>query len=82
MERKRLTCPETAVVAEVELEWTELGTVIGACSRFQARSELACTRECARQMDRQNHVDTESQERVLILVAGRQPPVSRAPLPR
>jgi hypothetical protein len=51
MERRRITCPETARFELIDYERTPLGAVIAGCSRFLPRCALTCTRECAAQMD-------------------------------
>lgn len=70
MERKRITCPETAHLEEVDLERTPLGIVIGGCSRFEPRCALRCTRECARRMDRRDSREGDDRDRVLVVYAG------------
>ncbi|MBV8762923.1 MAG: hypothetical protein JO257_36900 [Deltaproteobacteria bacterium] len=67
-DRKRITCPETGHLEEVELERTPLGLLVTGCSRFGA-GPVACPRECARRMDRRDRADEDLRERVLILVA-------------
>jgi hypothetical protein len=52
MERKLVTCPETAHLEEVDYEPTPLGLLITGCSRFQPRCAVQCARECARRIDR------------------------------
>jgi hypothetical protein len=52
MERKLVTCPETAHLEEIEYEATPCGMLIHACSRFEPRSELQCARVCAARLDR------------------------------
>ena len=70
MERKQITCPETAHLEEVDLEPTRLGVVVVGCSRFEPRSEVQCTRECARRMDHRNRYDADDRgERVLVVSA-------------
>lgn len=66
MDRKRVTCPETAHLEEIELEHTPQGIVIAGCSRFEPRCAVACTRECARRMDRRDHGDLD-EDRVLVI---------------
>jgi hypothetical protein len=51
MERKRITCPETAHLEEVDIEQTPLGVLIEGCSRFQPRCNVQCARCCAALMD-------------------------------
>jgi Flavodoxin domain len=70
VERKRITCPETAHLEEVDLEPTPLGMVVTGCSRFEPRCEVQCTRECARRMDRRDRYDVDQRgERVLVVYA-------------
>jgi hypothetical protein len=54
MERKLITCPETAHLEEIDYERTSLGLVIVGCSRFQPRCAVECECECARRMDRRD----------------------------
>jgi hypothetical protein len=69
-DRKLITCPETARLAEIELERTSLGVVIASCSRFVPRCEVACTRECAKRIDGREHADEDDRaERVLVVYA-------------
>lgn len=70
MERKRITCPETGSLEEVELERTPLGLVVTGCSRFPCDNGLACTRECARRLDRGDHRMVDDHERVLLILGG------------
>lgn len=68
MERRRITCPESAHLEEVELEPTPLGRVVVSCSRFSPHCEVTCARECTARMDRRERRDTaELRERVLVL---------------
>jgi len=67
-ERKRITCPETGHLEEVELERTPLGILVTKCSRYPG-ANLACPRECARRMDRRDHMSADTRERVLIVLA-------------
>src|SRR5690242_3608693 len=73
MERKQITCPDTADVEEIDLLRTPFGIVIDGCSRFEPRCALRCGRECARRMDRrdQRQVD-DREERVLVVYADAQ----------
>jgi hypothetical protein len=59
MERKLVTCPETAHLEEVEYEVTQCGMLVLACSRFEPSCELECPRECAARLDRRSHVADE-----------------------
>jgi hypothetical protein len=68
MERKNITCPESAHLEEVEYERTPLGVVINSCSRFEPACNVRCAAECARRMDRADHI-RELRERVLIVYA-------------
>lgn len=71
MERKRITCPETAHLEEIDVERTPLGTVIAGCSRFSPGSEVTCARECAARMDRRDRRDRDDHtERILVAYAG------------
>ena len=65
MERKRITCPESAHLEEIDIERTRLGLVIVGCSKFEPRCEVACARECARRLDQRDRGD--EQDRVLIV---------------
>lgn len=51
MERKLVTCPDSAHLEEIEIEQTPYGIVITACSRF-ANGDVRCGRECASRLDR------------------------------
>lgn len=71
MEHKRITCPETAHLEEVDLERTPLGTVVAGCSRFSPRGAVDCTRACAARMDRRDNRDRDDHtERILVAYAG------------
>jgi hypothetical protein len=71
MERKRITCPETARLEEIDLEHTPLGTVIAGCSRFSPRCAVECGRECTARMDRHDRRDRDDHtERVLVACTG------------
>lgn len=63
MERKRITCPETAHLEVIELEHTPCGIVIAGCSRG-----VPCSHECARRMDLRDGTDQRN-ERVLVAFA-------------
>jgi menaquinone-dependent protoporphyrinogen IX oxidase len=77
MERKRITCPETGHLEEIDVERAPAGLLIDGCSRFQPRSALACTRECAKRMDRREHLDIEGHERILVVISGLHAQTSR-----
>jgi hypothetical protein len=64
MERKLVTCPETAHLEEIEYEATPCGMLIHACSRFEQRSELECPRVCAMRLDRRRSADEVESEQV------------------
>jgi hypothetical protein len=70
MERKRITCPESAHLETIDYERTRCGIVIDACSRFDPPCAVACAGECARRLDLRDrlHVDDHS-ERVLVVFA-------------
>src|ERR1044071_9379185 len=67
-ERKRITCPETGLLEQVELDSTPLGHLVTCCGRNPDR-ELACGRECARRMDHRDRADLDDRERVLVSLA-------------
>ncbi len=72
MERKRITCPETAHLEEIDLDRTPFGTVITACSRFSPTCAVTCARDCAARMDRRDRSHLEpALDRVLIVYADR-----------
>ena len=66
--RKRITCPETGGLEQVELDQTPLGLVVTGCSRYRDGA-LACPRTCARRMDRRDRVDLDDRERVIVVLA-------------
>lgn len=70
MERKRITCPETAHLEEIEIEHTPQGIVIAGCSRFEPHCAVACTGECARRMDRRDRRDRDDHEDRVLVVDG------------
>ena len=71
MERKRITCPETAHLEELEFERTPGGIVIDGCSRFSPRCAVTSSRECARRMDLRDRCDRDDYtERVLVACTG------------
>lgn len=55
MERKRITCPETAHLELIDYEPTPLGALIVGCSRFLPRGSVSCSRECAVRLDHRDH---------------------------
>lgn len=70
MERKRITCPETAHLEEIEYERTPFGLVLHSCTRFDPACAVRCEGECARRMDRKERRDAgDLRERVLIVYA-------------
>jgi hypothetical protein len=70
MERKRLTCPETGHLEEVDLERTSAGLVIAGCSRFEPRGAVGCPGECARRLDRRDHSDHSDDDRAERVLVG------------
>ena len=58
---------------EVALEPTEAGIVVTTCSRFCPNTAVACSRECARRLDRRAGYDVDRRERVLVVYEGKQP---------
>jgi len=68
VERKRITCPESAHLEEVECERTACGLVVIGCSRFSPRSAVACTRECTRRLDRKERI-ADASDHVLVAYA-------------
>jgi menaquinone-dependent protoporphyrinogen oxidase len=70
MEHKRITCPKTAHLEEIDFDPTPCGVVIAGCSRFEPRHAVECERECARRMDRRGRRDLgDRAERVLVVFA-------------
>lgn len=67
-EHKRITCPETGSIEQVELDRTPLGYVVTGCGRCRDGT-LACGRECARRMDRRDRAGLDDRERVLVILA-------------
>lgn len=67
VERRRITCPETGDLEDVELDRTPLGLVVTSCSRDRDGA-LACPRECARRIDRRERADAEDRERVVLIL--------------
>lgn len=73
MERKKITCPESAHLEEIELERTPFGIVLNSCSRFGPRCATQCEAECARRMDRRDRLrGVDRRERVLVIYADEQ----------
>lgn len=70
MERKVITCPVTGHLETIDLERTELGIIVGGCSRFSPPEDIACECECARRLDRRDRREAEDKDRVLVLYAG------------
>ncbi len=56
MERKLITCPESAHLEEIEMERTPDGIVIISCSRFSPACAVECAVECAVRMNRRDRV--------------------------
>jgi hypothetical protein len=52
VDRKLVTCPETAHLEEIEYDTTPCGMLITECSRFQPHAHVECTRLCAARLDR------------------------------
>jgi hypothetical protein len=74
MERKAVTCPQTAHLEVIDYERTSLGMLLTECSGF-APGVVCCNRECARRFDlrdRANNADLS--ERVLVVYAGSRRP--------
>lgn len=70
MERKQITCPESAHLEEIAFERTPFGIVLDECSRFHPTCAVACAAECARRLDRRERLEADDwTERVLVLVA-------------
>lgn len=67
-DRKRILCPDTGRLQEVELEHTSLGVVVTSCDRYPD-APLACGRACARRTDAQDREIIDDRERVLIVLA-------------
>ncbi|HWO20978.1 MAG TPA: hypothetical protein VNO30_19560 [Kofleriaceae bacterium] len=59
---KRVTCPETAHLEVLELDYHPLGILVTRCSRFLPGCELACTRRCAALLDRRARSEREPRE--------------------
>jgi menaquinone-dependent protoporphyrinogen IX oxidase len=75
MERKRITCPETGRLEDVELDRTPLGLIVTGCSSHRDDA-FACPCECARRMDRRDRADVEG-ERVIVILASLRDRVAR-----
>jgi len=60
MQRKLVTCPDSAHLEEIEYEETSCGMVITTCSRY-AHGEIRCARECAARLDRRARTTTGEQ---------------------
>ena len=60
MQRKLVTCPDSAHLEEIEYEETSCGMVITACSRY-AHGEIRCARDCAARLDRRARTTTGEQ---------------------
>jgi hypothetical protein len=58
MQRKLVTCPDSAHLEEIEYDETSCGMVITACSRY-ARGELRCARVCAARLDRRSRTTND-----------------------
>lgn len=56
MERKLITCPETAHLEEIEMERMPRGIVILSCSRFSPACAIECVSECAVRMNRRDRL--------------------------
>jgi len=70
MEHKRITCPETGHLEEIDFARAPAGLLTDGCSRFYPRCALACTRECAKRIDRREHLDIDDQDRILVVASG------------
>ena len=69
MEHKRITCPETGNVEDVEIEHTDAGIIVTGCSRFDG-SDPDCARECAKHLDTRERLENDDwAERVLVTYA-------------
>jgi hypothetical protein len=60
MERKLVTCPETAHLEQIEYESSPCGMLIASCTRFDPPGEVNCARECAARFDRKSRVDADT----------------------
>jgi hypothetical protein len=56
VERKLITCPESAHLEEIEMERTPDGIVIISCSRFSPACAVECAVECAVRMNRRDRL--------------------------
>lgn len=78
MERRTITCPETALREDIELERTPCGVVISGCSRFQPHGAVECTRVCAVGLDRRDRRDVDDiAPRVLVVYAPNTQPIAQ-----
>lgn len=68
VEHNRITCPVTGRREDVELDRTPLGLVVTSCTGCRDDA-LACSRECARRMDRRDRADIDDRERVIVILA-------------
>ena len=73
MEHRRITCPETGGLVEIELERTPYGSLIKTCSRFDGGCAVRCSGGCARRADiDEPPTIADRSERVLIVYANAQ----------
>jgi hypothetical protein len=66
MERRRITCPDSAHLEEVDFERTAHGLVVAGCSRFAPSCAVTCGGECARRLDRKEQLH-DARDRVLVV---------------
>ncbi|MGE5180954.1 MAG: flavodoxin domain-containing protein [Acidobacteriota bacterium] len=77
-ERKRITCPESAHLEELEIVRTCAGIIIVGCSRFTPTCGVDCARECAIRMDRRDRDQLDAlAERVLVVFEDDRGPVTQ-----
>ncbi len=69
METKKVTCPATGRVEELELERTPCGIVVAGCSHFTPTGAVTCDRACACLLDREDADREARQDRVLLVYA-------------